>query len=391
MSRTTPHPDTARALASLVADIRQWGRELGFQQVAVTDTDLVEPARRLRQWLDRGYQGEMAWMASHGARRWTPEDLEPGTCRVICARMDYLPPHSNLIAALRDRDRAYLSRYALGRDYHKVIRKRLAELARRIEVRIAALPELQQLGQPRQRPFVDSAPVLEKPLAVKAGLGWMGKHTLIINSGAGSWFFLGELYTSLPLPVDEPRQPDRCGNCTACLTICPTDAFPAPYQLDARRCISYLTIEHKGPIPVELRPLMGNRVFGCDDCQAVCPWNRYARPTEEVDFVPRHGLADAELAALFSWSQEDFEEKTAGSPIRRVGYRRWLRNLAVGLGNGSPAPRAIAALEARADHPDPLVREHVHWALQRLRNPVAPATKPFPALRLPFDTADDGD
>ena len=376
-------PATIAVLDTLAGDIRQWGRELGFQQVAITDTDLAAPAHRLQEWLSRGYHGEMQWMASHGAKRWTPEQLEPGTSRIICARMDYLPPQSGLIATLRDRDKAYLSRYALGRDYHKLIRKRLAVLAERIEARAATLAALDDpaLDDIRQRPFVDSAPVLEKPLAAKAGLGWMGKHTLIINSGAGSWFFLGELYTSLPLPVDTSQQPDRCGNCSACLSICPTDAFPAPYQLDARRCISYLTIEHRGTIAEELRPLMGNRVFGCDDCQVICPWNRYARPTVEEHFTPRHGLADSDLVTLFNWGEAAFEEKTAGSPIRRIGYNRWLRNLAVGLGNGTPSEAAIAALAARVEHPDPVVREHIQWALARLRNPVEPAVKPFPPLR----------
>lgn len=377
-------PSTSAALSTLADEIRHWGHELGFQQVAITDTDLAAPAQRLQEWLRRGYQGDMEWMANHGAKRWHPELLEPGTCRVICVRMDYLPPESGLIATLRDRDKAYLSRYALGRDYHKLIRKRLAILAKRIEDRVAETPELEapELRTIRQRPFVDSAPVLEKPLAVKAGLGWMGKHTLVINSGAGSWFFLGELYTSLPLPVDKPQQPNRCGNCSACLTICPTDAFPEPYQLDARRCISYLTIEHRGAIAEELRPLMGNRVFGCDDCQAICPWNRYARPTAEDHFSPRHGLADAELATLFQWDETAFEEKTAGSPIRRIGYSRWLRNLAIGLGNGTTSDSALEALLAKAEYPDPMVREHIQWALARLRNPTKPAVKPFPLLRV---------
>jgi epoxyqueuosine reductase len=368
-------------LDSLAADIRRWGVELGFQQVAIADTDLAAPGERLQQWLDRDYQGDMDWMGSHGAKRWEPAQLVPGTQRVICARMDYLPPDSNLIATLRDRDKAYVSRYALGRDYHKVVRKRLGELARRIEERAAALPGLAV----QQRPFVDSAPVLEKPLAAKAGLGWMGKHTLIINSNAGSWFFLGEIYTSLPLPVDHSEQPDRCGNCSACLTICPTDAFPAPYQLDARRCISYLTIEHKGAIPESLRPLMGNRVFGCDDCQAICPWNRYAKTSGESDFNPRHGLADSQLVDLFLWTESEFETKTAGSPIRRIGYERWLRNLAVGLGTGNPAAHAIQALSARFPDASPLVQEHIAWALRRLQSPAlsTPQPKPFPLLRIP--------
>ena len=344
------------ALAELANAIGAWGAELGFQQLAITDTDLDASAVRLRQWLERGYQGDMAGMGSHGSKRWEPAQLVPGTQRVICARMDYLPPESNLIATLRDRDKAYLSRYALGRDYHKTLRKRLAELARRIEEWATTNPAL---GESTQRPFVDSAPVLEKPLAEKAGLGWMGKHTLIINSQAGSWFFLGEIYTNLPLPIDRPAQTNRCGSCSACLSICPTDAFPAPYQLDARRCISYLTIEHPGVIPEPLRPLMGNRVFGCDDCQAICPWNRYAKPSAEDDFRPRHGLADARLVDLFNWSEAEFEAKTAGSPIRRIGYQRWRRNLAVGLGNGTATAEAAHALQVALDKASPLVREHL--------------------------------
>ncbi|MEA3300849.1 MAG: tRNA epoxyqueuosine(34) reductase QueG [Pseudomonadota bacterium] len=373
-------PGTTADLAQLASAIRAWGAELGFQQVAITDTDLAAPAERLRDWLARGYHGDMAWMGSHGPRRWEPAQLVPSTQRVICARMDYLPPESNLIATLRNRDKAYISRYALGRDYHKTVRKRLTELARRIAAWTAEHPEL---NEPAQRPFVDSAPVLEKPLAAKAGLGWMGKHTLIINSEAGSWFFLGEIYTSLPLPVDEPAQPDRCGSCSACLSICPTDAFPAPYQLDARRCISYLTIEHPGAIPESLRPLMGNRVFGCDDCQAICPWNRYATASAEGDFRPRHGLADADLVDLFRWTEDQFEARTAGSPIRRIGYQRWRRNLAVGLGNGSARGEAIRALTDALEGAPPLVAEHITWALARLQSPDRDQRRPFPRIKSP--------
>ena len=365
---------TSPDLAELAARIKCWGRELGFQQIAITDTDLGAAAARLGQWLDRGYAGNMAWLAEHGEKRWRPEKLVPETARVIVARMDYLPPDTRLVATLRDPDRAYISRYALGRDYHKLIRKRLARLAKKIE---AAWP-----GAVIQRPFVDSAPVLEKPLAAKAGLGWQGKNTLLLHDEAGSWFFLGEIYTSLPLPVDQPAQTDKCGSCTACLNICPTGAFPEPYVLDARRCISYLTIEHKGAIDEELRPLMGNRVFGCDDCQAICPWNRYARPTAEDDFRPRHGLHDSDLVTLFLWSETEFEEKTAGSPIRRIGFERWQRNLAVGLGNAATLEPAIAALESRREAASPLVREHIDWALHRLQgnDGRAPGPKPFPRI-----------
>ena len=350
----TDYPQLAR-------QIKAWGRELGFQQVAITDIDLSAGGERLNRWLEKGYHGEMRWMGEHGSKRYHPEQLLPGTQRVIIARMDYLPENDNLIAVLKSDDSAYISRYALGRDYHKLIRKRLTTLAKEIE---QAVP-----GSVIQRPFVDSAPVLEKPLAVKAGLGWQGKHTLVINSRVGSWFFLGEIYTSLPLPVDEPDEEDQCGECRACLKVCPTDAFPEPYVLDARRCISYLTIENKGAIPEEFREPMGNRVFGCDDCQAICPWNRDAPTAKEKDFSPRHGLDNRELAALFMWSEADFLKHTEGSPIRRIGYQGWLRNLAVGLGNATTSEPVLQALQHRADHPSALVREHVQWALRQHQEP----------------------
>jgi len=363
--------DSPLDLHQLAIDIKSWGRELGFQQVAITDTDLEAPGGRLRQWLARGYHGDMKWMADHGSKRWRPDQLVNGTLRVISARFDYLPANTDLVAVLRDRRKAYVARYALGRDYHKLVRRKLASLAARIS---EAAP-----GAIVQRPFVDSAPVLEKPLAEKAGLGWMGKHTLILNSGAGSWFFLGEIYTSLPLPADSATAANQCGNCTACLNICPTKAFPAPYVLDARRCISYLTIEHPGVIAEELRPLMGNRIFGCDDCQAVCPWNRYARATDERDFRPRHGLADADLLTLFAWTEDTFNAKTAGSPIRRIGFQRWLRNLAVALGNAPASTEAVSALRARLDHASALVKEHILWALARQDAPgPEPRLRNFP-------------
>lgn len=348
-----PNPDQA----SLVEQIRQLGHELGFQQIGITHTRLEQAGTRLQQWLDRDYHGAMDWMAAHGDKRWRPEKLVPGTVTVICVRMNYLPPESGILATLRDGEQAYLSRYALGRDYHKLVRKRLATLADRIE---------QLCGHPVvQRPFVDSAPVMEKPLAEQAGLGWIGKNTLLLNREAGSWFFLGELYTSLPLPPDEPTPEQQCGQCRACTKICPTDAFPEPYVLDARRCISYLTIEHKGSIPLEFRQPMGNRVFGCDDCQIVCPWNRFAKTTEEPDFRPRHKLDNSALADLFSWSEEQFLANTAGSPIRRIGYQRWLRNLAIGLGNAPYSPTVVQALSARLDSASELVREHIAWALDQ--------------------------
>ena len=355
MSETAPHINYSQ----LALKIKQWGNELGFQQVAITGTDLDSTGQRLNQWLDKGYQGDMQWMGEHGSKRYTPEQLLPATQRVITVRMDYLPGNDNLIAVLKNENQAYLSRYALGRDYHKLIRKRLTTLAKEIE---KAVP-----GETvSQRPFVDSAPVMEKPLAVKAGLGWMGKHTLIINSNAGSWFFLGEIYTSLPLPIDEPNQTDQCGECAACLKVCPTDAFPEPYVLDARRCISYLTIEHKGSIPEEFREPIGNRVFGCDDCQLVCPWNRFAKATQEPDFLPREPLAHASLIELFLWDEATFLKKTEGSAIRRIGYQRWLRNLAVGLGNGPYSPEAVDALRVQLPVATDMVKEHIQWALDQL-------------------------
>lgn len=343
-------------LDQLAASIKLWGRELGFQQVGITSVDLGEHEAHLQRWLDAGYQGEMDYMASHGSKRSHPDELVPGTLRVISLRMDYLPGDTRMTEQLASPEKAYVSRYALGRDYHKLIRKRLQQLAERVQ---------QAIGPFGYRAFVDSAPVLEKAVAEQAGLGWIGKNTLMINRKAGSWFFLGELFVDLPLPVDPPHASEHCGRCTACLDICPTQAFVAPYVLDARRCISYLTIELKGPIPEDLRPLIGNRVFGCDDCQIVCPWNRFARPSEQGDFQPRHQLDSAELASLFRWSEEEFLSRTEGSPLRRAGYERWLRNLAVGLGNAPGSIAVIEALELRREHPSELVREHVQWALNR--------------------------
>ncbi|WP_027329363.1 tRNA epoxyqueuosine(34) reductase QueG [Marinimicrobium agarilyticum] len=348
----------------LADDIKRWGRELGFQQVGITDTDLREEEAHLKEWLAKGYHGAMDWFEAHGNKRSRPEELVPGTIRVISVRMDYLPEDTEQIKILKDPNKAYISRYALGRDYHKLIRKRLAKLAKTIE---AALPP--ELREGQQRPFVDSAPVLERPLADKAGLGWTGKHTLILNSEAGSWFFLGELFTYLPLPVDQSEQPNRCGDCSACLQVCPTDAFPQPYELDARRCISYLTIENPGPIPEEFREPMGNRVFGCDDCQAICPWNKYAHYTREDDFQPRHGLDSRDLLTLFQWTEEEFLRYTEGSAIRRAGYERWLRNLAVGLGNAPSSPEIIQALENRRSSVSALVQEHIDWALAQQARP----------------------
>jgi epoxyqueuosine reductase len=341
---------------ALAGEIRRWGADLGFQQVGITDTDLTQAEEALQQWLDAGYHGEMAFMARHGLKRSRPALLVPGTLRVISLRMDFLPPGDSADQVLRDPALGFVSRYALGRDYHKMMRNRIQKLARRIEQRIGAFG---------YRAFVDSAPVLEKPLAEKAGLGWRGKHSNIVNRKAGSWFFLGELYTDLPLPVDEPAA-NHCGRCTACIDICPTAAIVAPYQVDARRCISYLTIELQGAIPLSLRPLLGNRIYGCDDCLMACPWNRFARPGQERDFLPRNGLDAPALTELFDWSEADFLRRLEGSPIRRIGHQRWLRNIAVALGNGPSGPQVTAALQRRLQHPSELVREHVQWALQQL-------------------------
>lgn len=347
-------------LADLAKNIKAWGETLGFQQVAISKPNLQQASERLLQWLEKGFQGSMQWMGAHGDKRYHIDKLVEKTVRVISVRMDYLTD-SNMIAVLKDNNKAYISRYALGRDYHKLIRRRLADLSQKIEAEIMKL-ELCDL-EVFQRPFVDSAPVMEKPIAEQAGLGWIGKNTLLLNDKVGSWFFLGEIYISLELPVDKSDQSNKCGNCRACLKICPTDAFPEPYVLDARRCISYLTIESQDPIPEALRPLMGNRVFGCDDCQIICPWNRYPSTTQEIDFSPRHNLDNADLLTLFEWAEETFERNTQGSPIRRIGYQRWLRNLSVGLGNAPASLDIMAALTKQLDNPSALVREHVQWAL----------------------------
>ncbi|WP_271409468.1 tRNA epoxyqueuosine(34) reductase QueG [Pseudomonas sp. Q1-7] len=343
-------------LATLAQSIKDWGRELGFQQVGIAGVELGEHEAHLQRWLDAGFQGEMDYMAAHGSKRSHPDELVPGTLRVISLRMDYLPGDTQMAKVLGRPEKAYVSRYALGRDYHKLIRKRLQHLAERIE---------RAIGPFNYRAFVDSAPVLEKAIAEQAGLGWIGKNTLVLNRKAGSYFFLGELFVDAPLPVDDPYGSEHCGRCTACLDICPTAAFVGPYRLDARRCISYLTIEYKGSIPEDLRPLIGNRVFGCDDCQMVCPWNRFARPSGEGDFQPRHGLDNAALAELFRWSEEEFLRRTEGSALRRAGYERWLRNLAVGLGNAPSSIPVLEALRLRREYPSALVREHVEWALAR--------------------------
>lgn len=340
----------------LAVAIKQWGVELGFQQVGITDTNLTQYEPQFLAWLANHFHGEMDYMEKHGTKRYQPDQLIPNTLRIISVRMDYLPPAANILSTLQNSKLGYISRYALGRDYHKLIRKRLSALTAKM---------VQEIGTFGYRAFTDSAPVLEKPLAEKAGLGWIGKNTNLINRQAGSWFFLGEVFTDLPLPIDMPVK-NHCGTCSACIDICPTKAIVAPYQLDARRCISYLTIELHGSIPLEFRPLIGNRIYGCDDCQLICPWNRFAKPTAEKEFHPRHGLDSQGLVALFSWSEEEFLKKTEGSAIRRIGYERWLRNIAVALGNAPKTPDVLEALKTRLDHPSDLVREHVEWALHNL-------------------------
>jgi epoxyqueuosine reductase len=347
---------SGQALPKLREQLEAWAEELGFDAVGVADAELGEAEKHLERWLAAGHHGDMDWMQAHGRKRSRPAELVPGTVRVITVRMNYLSTsQEEALANLADPGRAYVARYALGRDYHKLIRKRLQQLATRIE---------DAAGTLGYRVFCDSAPVLEKPLAAKAGLGWTGKHSLILSREAGSWFFLGEIYTNLPLPLDATTSA-HCGSCRRCIDVCPTRAIVAPYTLDARRCIAYLTIEHKGPIPEPLRPLIGNRVFGCDDCQLVCPWNKHARLSREAAFMPRESLRTGTLADLFAWDEARFLRETEGNPLRRTGYHGFLRNVAVALGNAPHSQQAREALEARRDHPDALVREHVHWALRR--------------------------
>jgi epoxyqueuosine reductase len=338
----------------LTSRIRGWAHELGFQAIGISDTDLTAAENGLLEWLSLGWHGELDYMANHGTKRSRPQELVPGTLRVISLRMNYFPPDArDSWEVMAEGERAYISRYALGRDYHKVLRNRLAKLAEKIRTEVSGYDG---------RVFTDSAPVMEVELARKAGLGWRGKHTLMLSREHGSWFFLGEIYLNLPLPIDASQQ-EHCGSCTRCIEVCPTHAIIEPYRLDARRCISYLTIELKGSIPVELRPLIGNRIYGCDDCQLVCPWNGFAQTTVEPDFAVRHGLDDVSLAELFGWDELEFKTKLAGSAIYRIGHEQWLRNIAVALGNASKSVAVIAALESRANHESELVREHVKWAL----------------------------
>jgi epoxyqueuosine reductase len=350
-----PHDPPTVDLEALARDIRQWGAELGFQKVGVAGVALPEDEQRLSEWLARGRHGTMHYMERHGARRARPGELLPGTVRVVSARMDYWPDAAPAAAVLGDAHLGYVSRYALGRDYHRILRPRLARLAERIAAAV---------GRAGYRAFTDSAPILEKALARDAGLGWIGKHTNLLDRHDGSWFFIGEIFTDLPLPMDEPVGA-HCGTCTACIAACPTQAIVAPFQLDARRCISYLTIEHDGAIPEEFRVAMGNRIYGCDDCQLVCPWNRYAKLSAEPGFRVRHGLDAPRLADLFAWSEAQFLAATEGSAIRRIGHERWLRNVAVALGNAPSMPEVITALQSRREDASAVVREHVAWALAR--------------------------
>jgi epoxyqueuosine reductase len=353
--------------AALLADVRRWSRELGFARLGVAQIDLARDEAHFLDWLRAGFNGEMTYMARHGVKRSRPAELLPGTVSCISVRMDYWPEDAaDAEATLADGSVAYISRYALGRDYHKLMRARLQQLCDRIRGAV---------GPCGYRVFTDSAPVLEKALARNGGLGWIGKHTNLIDRDAGSYFFLGEIYLNLDLPTDE-QSSAHCGSCSACMPACPTGAIVAPYRLDARRCISYLTIELAGSIPVEFRPAIGNRIYGCDDCQLVCPWNKFARPTAEKDFAVRHGLDHSQLVELFSWSEAQFLERTKGSAIRRIGYERWLRNIAVALGNAPTSPALLESLRNRAQHPSPLVREHVHWALSRHRS--KPIDDPHP-------------
>lgn len=354
-----PESKTTADFEQIAVQIKAWGRELGFQQVGICDTNLSDAEAHLAHWLDAGLHGDMDYMSKHGQKRSRPEQLEPGTLRIISARMDYFPPNAkNIDAALNDPSIAFISRYALGRDYHKLLRKRLQKLADRIQTKV---------GKFGYRVFTDSAPVLEKAIAEKAGLGWIGKHSNLIHEQAGSWFFLGEIYVDLPLPVDKPAA-NHCGTCHACIDICPTQAIIAPYQVDARRCISYLTIELKTAIPEPLRPLLGTRIYGCDDCQQVCPWNRFATSTREEDFFVRHQLDCSTLLDLFQWDEATFLRRTEGSAIRRIGFYRWQRNIAVALGNVPTNIEVIQALDAKLQIDDDLVREHVKWALQQHEN-----------------------
>ena len=346
-------------MQALALQIKHWGKSLGFQQVGITHTDLKETEQRLNDWLAKGYHGKMDFMQKHGEKRTRAAQLVEGTISIISVRMDYYPPAKDIQLLMNDPASGFVSRYALGRDYHKLIRKKLQKLALKIS---------QEYGEFGYRAFTDSAPVMEKPIAQQAGLGWIGKHSNLINQNAGSWFFLGELYTDLPLPEDKPAI-NHCGTCQQCIIACPTNAIVAPYVVDARRCISYLTIELDGEIPEHLRAKMGNHIYGCDDCQSCCPWNKFATITEQTDFYPRHDLDQSTLIELFQWTEEEFLNKTAGSAIRRIGYMRWLRNIAVALGNASTSNEIIKVLKEKYSIiEDKNVKKHIDWALKQQRN-----------------------
>jgi epoxyqueuosine reductase len=341
-------------MQDLMQNIRAKARQLGFDRLGISDVNLEKAEQHLHTWLENQHHGSMQYMAEHGNKRSRPQELVPGTLRIISVRLNYLPQSQDAKSVLDDSDKAYVSRYALGRDYHKLMRKRLATLANDIR---------DLVGEFDSRAFVDSAPVLEKAIAEKAGLGWIGKHSNLLSRDAGSFFFLGELFTNLPLPLDDEQSDFHCGSCDACITACPTDAIVAPFQVDARRCISYLTIEHKGAIPVEFRQAMGNRIYGCDDCQLFCPWNRFAKMTKETDFSPRHDLDDADLLELFHWDEDTFLRNTEGSAIRRIGHAKWISNIAIALGNTTKSDAIVSALLKQQDHESEMVREHIDWAL----------------------------
>ena len=349
---------TKKDLSLLAEQIKLWSSELGFSSIGITDIDLSQDQRYLEKWLEKDYHGEMKYMERHGKKRSQPAELVEGTKRIISLSMNYLPVNYNGLELLKEDKKAFVSGYARGRDYHKIMRSRLKKLVSKIKVH----------SSHENRVFVDSAPVLEKALAQKAGLGWIGKNTLLLNKNAGSYFFLGEIYTDLELPIDEPEIVNHCGSCTSCMDVCPTKAFEGPNQLDARKCISYLTIEYKGSIKEELRPMMGNRIFGCDDCQIFCPWNKFLKITDEADFKPRHNLDDIDLSNLFMWSEEEFLKKTQGSPIRRAGYESWLRNIAIALGNAQSSVEVLRVLHSKKDDPSEIVKEHVNWAIEQHKN-----------------------
>lgn len=366
VTKRSSDPKTSVDLVKLAAQIKDWGRQLGFDAVGISDLELQAHEEHLQHWISQGMHGEMDYMHKHGSKRTRPQELVIGTRRVISVRLDYAPADiEQAEQVLLEDDVGYISRYALGRDYHKVMRSKLKKLAQTIN---------QEIGEFNYRVFTDSAPVMEKALAEKAGLGWIGKHSNLLDSKTGSWFFIGELYVDLPLPTDE-KSSNHCGSCRRCIDVCPTDAIVGPYQVDARLCISYLTIELKGAIPVELRSKMGNRIYGCDDCQFVCPWNKFAQTTREPDFTPRSQLTDRKLLDLFDWSEQEFLDNTEGTAIRRIGYQAWLRNIAVALGNAEPSQAIVAALQRRRADASALVIEHIDWALQRQleRPPLNPA------------------